>query len=258
MLQPNHKDNMADANAVNDPNPDNLEDNHKSVLLEETPVPVVTPAPAAVVPVAASEAPVEYEPTGDVGMDMALAFVGKAGIAIDHPAMKAAEQGDFTILRAVLAQKGVAGYEQFVALGEAAYQRTVAANATKAKAVETQVHQLAGGPEEWNAVRTWAGANATPEEKAEINALLNKGGLATKGVVRYLVDAYNRANNVEVTPKDPTVNAGRGGEPTGANAPLGPRAYQEAVNALNNKLNGRLEGSKEYANLQARRAAYRG
>lgn len=210
-------------------------------------VPVIAPAGEAIA----------YEPTGDVGLDMALDFVGKAGINASHPAMLAAQNGDFTILKATLAAKGVTGWEQFVALGEAAYARTSADNDKKAAASREAIFKEAGGEENWNAIKTWAGANATPEEKAEVNALLNQGGLAAKGAVKYLSDAYAKANNVEVNPRDPLANAAAGanGNPQG---PLSPRDYAAAVQQLNNKLGGRLEGSKEYADLQRRRSAFRG
>lgn len=241
---------------VNDPNAANLEAEHQTSILLETVTPQVV-VPPAVAPVATDMA-VEYEPTGDVGLDMALAFVGKAGINQQHPAMQAAINGDFTILKATLAAKGVAGWEQFIALGEAAFARTSADADKKAAASREAVIKEAGGEESWNAVKAWAGTNATPEEKEQINALLNQGGLAAKGAVRYLMEAYNRANNVEVNPNDPIANAGRqGGAPNPAQGPLSPREYSDAVSALNNKLNGRLEGSREYADLQRRRSMYR-
>lgn len=232
-------------------------DNTTPLVLDAPPTPSPPSVPPA--PAAPAEGEVfEFEPTGDVGLDMALAFIGKAGISEDHPAMQAAVNGDFSILKATLASKGVQGWEQFVALGEAAHSRKAAeAQAQRAKLQEA-VFQEAGGKEQWLAVQKWASANATAEEKAEINALLNKGGLAAKGAVKYLVDVYSRANNVEVNPRDATANASRGGVPADDNEPLSPRAYAKAVQELNVQLRGRLEGSKEYANLQRRRQAFRG
>jgi hypothetical protein len=247
---------MSAANpAVSDPNPDNLEADNQSVLLDEAVKPTVPAAPTAPDD---ADGDVVYEPTGDVGLDLALDFVGKAGIPSTHPAMVAASSGDFSILKATLAAKGVQGWEQFVALGEQAYQKTVAATEAKSKALREAVHKEAGGPEEWAAVQKWAGANATQEEKAEINNLLNQGGLQAKLAVQYLVSAYGRANNVTREPKDPTANATRGGVPGASDGPLSPKDYAEAVRSLNNKLHGRLEGSREYEQLQRRRAAYRG
>ena len=222
--------------------------------------PVVPAVPVApVVPVVDNKAaPISYEPTGDVGLDMALDFIGKAGLDSDHPAVKAAINGDFTILKATLAAKGTAGWEQFVALGEAAYERASKEAAAKSEAIREAVYKEAGGKDEWAAIQKWASDNATPEEKAEVNALLNQGGLAAKAAVRHLSEAYGRANNVTINPRDGTANASKGGAPDAANGPLSPRAYSDAVQSLNAKLGGRLEGSKEYASLQSRRAAYRG
>jgi len=252
--------------AVSDPNPNNEESpvGNTSIVIpapdgKADQVPTQTAEPTKSEPTKADESPVSYEPTGDVGLDMALEFVGKAGIGIDHPAMKAAQEGDFSILKATLASKGVAGWEQFVALGEAAYARTQAAAKEASAKIVAIVHEVAGGADKWAEVQKWAAANATPEERTQINALLNQGGLATKGAVQYLVGAYNRAANVDATPVDPLALAGRGGgAPTGDAAPLSPRAYSDAVAQLNARLGGRLEGSPEYAKLQARRQAYRG
>lgn len=240
---------------VSDPNPTNLTD--VVVTIGETPEAKPAPAAPTATPENTSEV-FEYTPTGDVGLDMALAFVGKAGISSDHPGMIAAEAGDFSILKAALAAKGVQGWEQFVALGEQAVSKRLAAEAATKDNVKKMVVELAGGEQEWAAVQKWAAANATPEEKAEINGLLNKGGLAAKGAVKYLLDAYTRANNVVVNPADPTANASRATATGGANSPLSASEYAAAVRDLNVKLRGRIDDSPEYAKLQARRQAYRG
>jgi len=250
---------MSDPNAVSDPNPNNIEDANQTILLDDAPKPADTPKPAEPKPAepAVGEV-VEFEPTGDVGLDMALAFIGKQGISETHPAMVAATAGDFSILKATLAAKGTAGWEQFVALGEAAYARKAEGETKKAEAIRETVFKEAGGKEEWGNVQKWASSNATPEEKTQINALINQGGLAAKSAVKYLVDSYNRANNVEVNPRDPLEAATRGGVPNAATGPLSAKEYANAVQQLNAKLNGRLDGSPEYAKLQQRRAAFRG
>lgn len=244
---------------VNDPNPENKEDPNPTVLLDVEGKPKVDePAKVVVPPVVDDASTYTYEPSGDVGLDMALAFVGKAGLNGDHPAMQAAAEGDFSILKATLAQKGTPGWEQMVALGEAAYARTKEVEKTKDAALVSLVHEVAGGKEEWAAIQKWAGANATPEEKTQINGLLNQGGLAAKGAVKYLADAYSRANNVVVEPKDGTANAARQPGESPTSGPLSPKAYSAEVQKLNTKLGGRLEGSKEYAELQRRRSAFVG
>lgn len=217
--------------------------------------PVVPAAPAAAAP-AANEAvgtEVIYEPTGDRGLDMALAFIGKQGLAGDHPAVQAAADGDFTLLKAELAQKGVQGYAEFIELGEQAYARTQEKNKAQAEAARKAIHDTAGGAESWAAIQAWASANASPEEKAEINIQLNKGGLAAKAAVVYLSNAYSKAGNVNQEPAD--VSKG-GGKPAAASeGKLTATEYAAAVKALNSKLRGRLDGSPEYAALQSRRIA---
>lgn len=244
--------------AVSDPNPNDVEDVGATVLLGDSAKladkPVTPAEPPQDVPDGAT---VEYEPTGDTGLDLALQFIGKAGVASDHPAVVAAASGDFSILKATLAAKGVQGWEQFVALGEDAYKRNQAKSEEKANALKTLVHNTVGGAEQWAEIQTWASANADPGEKAEINAMLNAGGLQAKQAARYLAECYAAANNVEVNPADPTRAAGRG-SPAADNGPLSPRQYADEVARLNGKLHGRLEGSKEYQALQARRLAWRG
>lgn len=244
---------------VTDPNPENLEAVNATVLIGDAAAKPVSVAEAKPVEAAVStETAVEYEPTGDPGLDMALQFIGKAGLGLSHPAMVAAVAGDFSILKATLASKGTAGWEQYVALGEAAYARTTKDTEAKAAVGREAIYKEAGGKDAWADVQRWAGENATPEEKAEINELLNKGGLAARGAVRYLMGAYATANNVEVNPRDPLANSGRqGGAPSSETGPLSSKAYSDAVNQLNIKLRGRLDGSPEYAKLQARRAAHR-
>lgn len=239
---------------VSDPNPSDAEpiDN---LNIGDAPVPVADAAkpPAPTV----EEGVVEYEPTGDVGLDMALGFVGKAGIDANHPAMVAAGTGDFSLLRAVLSAKGAPGWEQYVALGEKAFNANKTSGEAKAKADRETVYKVAGGEEQWNAIRTWAGANATPEEKAEVNAQLNAGGASAKMAVAYLSGLYAKAGNVnedgaevsrEGTTRVPAANA---------NGTLDRRAYAAAVAVLHGKLGGNMEGSKEYEALQRRRQAHR-
>lgn len=240
---------------VNDPNPDNIED--KGTLLIEAPdtnkPEPAKPEPVKVEPV---EGVVSFEPTGDVGLDMSLEFLGKQGFGIDHPAMKAAEQGDFTVLEALLAQKNVQGWQQMVALGKAGYERMQNSQKEAVSKTRDLVEQVAGGKEEWAAIQSWARENATPEERNEINAMLNAGGLQAKTAATYLKDAYARAANVNVDPPDArSFKAGDNRSAPASNGPLTASAYTEAVQELSRKLGSRMESSKEYAELGRRRLA---
>src|SRR5690606_29641493 len=80
------------------------------------------PAKEEPTPQEEEEGEIEFEATGDPGLDYALSFIARAGIDDQHPAFIAAANGDFGLLKATLAEKGLPGWEQAIALGEKAYQ----------------------------------------------------------------------------------------------------------------------------------------
>lgn len=203
--------------------------------------------------------PVLYEPSGDIALDMALEFVGKLGFGPNDPVMKAASDGNFSLLEAKLAGMGdkAKGYEKFIALGKSAHANTEA----KAKAEATKnaegIYSVVGGADNWKAIKEWAGKNAEPEEQVTVNAALNAGGMQAKAMALYLSTLYERAGNVTVKGRsavDPNASGGNGAGNAGA---LSPRAYTAEVDTLRKKLGGRMDGSREYAALQARRSAWR-
>lgn len=224
--------------------------------------PAPAPAPAAEAPAApAAEAPVvTYEPTGDPALDVALGFLGRMGIAPDHPGVKAAEAGDFAILKAELAALGdkAKGWEQFIALGEAAYAKVRDAHAARAAADREAVLSAVGGEENWKAVQDWATKNAEPAERDAVNAALAAGGIAAKAMATYLNGLYQKASGTTVTPAQvvPGTAASTAGVPT--NGALSPKEYAAAVHQLYVDKRGSIDDTPEYAALQARRAAYRG
>lgn len=244
--------------AVNDPNPDNKEDVGGTLLIEakapEAAKPEVKPEPAKP-EVKTDDAPVAYEPTGDVGLDMALDFLGKQGFSLEHPAMVAAGNGDFTVLEALLAQKGVQGWQQMIALGKAGYERTVNTHKESVSKTLAAVEEVAGGKEQWVAIQSWARDNATDAERAEINELLNAGGIKAKTAVLYLKGAYDKANNVNITPPDGLTFKGDGKPNVQSAGPMTAAQYTAAVQELSRTLGSRMEGSKEYAELGRRRLA---
>lgn len=224
------------------------------VAVQLAPEPVVVAAPAVAAAYELEATSVSYDPTGDAGLDVALAFVGKLGIAIDHPAMQATEQGDFSLLKAHLAAMGpkAVGWEQHVALGEQSYTRTAAAAETAAKAVEATVVGVAGSAEAWSAIQLWASQNATPAEKAEINAMFDSGPVGARAAAITLREAYSKASGTVVKPASPTRDASAGAVSTDPNGPLGNREYGAAVRDLRQKLGNQMDRSPEYAALRAR------
>ena len=197
-----------------------------------------------------------YDSTGDAGLDYALNFVGKLGYGDTHPAIIAAQKGDFSLIRAELATKGVAGSDAVLALAEQAYTRFAAEDAKKAEELAGFAAQAAGSAENWAVVRAWAAQEATPQEKAQVNAALSQGGLVAHGVISQLVALYQQKHTL---PKDAAAVAkpGAAGTAAASNEPMTAKAYAQAVEALRQKLGNRTEDSPEYAALQSQRLAAR-
>lgn len=219
------------------------------------PVKLETP-PAPVTPNADTTNEFTYDPTGDAGLDYALNFVGKLGYGDTHPAIIAAQQGDFSLIRAELATKGVAGSDAVLALAEQAYTRFAAEDAKKSEELAGFAAQAAGSAENWAVVRAWAAQEATTQEKAQVNAALAQGGLVAQGVISQLIALYQQKHTL---PKDAAAVAKPGAVGTAAasNEPMTAKAYAQAVEALRQKLGNRTEDSPEYAALQSQRLAAR-
>lgn len=216
------------------------------------------PTPAA--PAAKAEAPaaVAYNPTGDVGLDMTLKFVGDLGYAPEHPAMAAAINGDFTLLEAELASKGVKGYEAYIKLGQKAYADVSTKTKERQAKDRAAIEGIVGGAENWSAMTAWAATNADDSEKASLQAMLGKGGLEAQMAASWLATNYNRANNVSTAGAGAPVSGVRTGAAPGAGA-LSPKEYGAAVIAARAAhRGGDFETSAAYRQLADRRMAYRG
>ena len=224
---------------------------------QPAPAPVKLDAPAEpVTPNPDTTNEFTYDPTGDAGLDYALNFVGKLGYGDTHPAIIAAQKGDFSLIRAELATKGVAGSDAVLALAEQAYTLFTAEDAKKSEELAGFAAQAAGSAENWAVVRAWAAQEATPQEKAQVNAALAQGGLVAQGVISQLVALYQQKHTL---PKEAAAVAKPGAVGTAApsNEPMTAKAYAQAVEALRQKLGNRTEDSPEYAALQSQRLAAR-
>lgn len=211
-----------------------------------------TPAPAA--------ADAVFQPSGDAGLDLAANWIAGLGIPKDDPAILAAlEEGNFDFIKAKLATMGdkSRGWEQYIALAEKGVTNLRTAADAQVAATNALVYEAVGGEEAWGQIAEWASANAEPEEKAGINAMLSAGGIQARAAANYLQSLYAGANGTVVEPAEaaaPTAKA----QPV-TNSALSPREYSDAVRQLANKIgSGNLNGSPEYLALQQRRMAYRG
>lgn len=206
---------------------------------------------------------IEYVPTGDPGMDMALSFVGKLGFDPNHPAMLKAGEGDFTFMKAALAGLGAKaqGWEQYIALAERAYEGAVEKATTEAAAVRSAIYKTAGGEEAWGQIAAWAKGVATDAEKASINRMLASDPVEARAAVLMLKAQYEAASGTTIEPANPL----RGGQPgagsdTNSVQPLSPRDYAAEVNKLMQTKGPQAvnANSPEYRALQQRALAYRG
>lgn len=237
---------------------------------EQTPAPApVPPAPAPVPPVDTPEPAAVPEPDTPVGeypsydhpgIDLATKFLAKVGIGPDHPAIQAAsETGDSTYLKAVLAELGdkARGWEQYVALAEKGFEEIQEKHVAREIETENTVYELVGGEDNWRAIQEWASSTADPEEKEEINAAFEAGGLQAKMAAAFLQQMHAAA--VGVREPAPAVNEEAAPPTRAANGPLTPRDYATAVAALSARVGPQnVHTHPEYEALKQRRLAYRG
>lgn len=235
----------------------------------ELPAAPLAPAPEAIgaepivnaVPDASAEGQAfAYRDTGDTGLDVALSFIGQLGFGPEHPAVVDAIEGKFDKLEAHLGTLGApaAGWERMVGLAKDAYARNTAATAATQSTITAAVTEVAGSAANWEAVKAWAGKNATDEEKAGFNAMLSASPVQARAAARELVSLYNGAGGTTVLPATAVVDTAGVAIPNGTGA-LSPAAYHTAVRELRASLGGRdLDKSPEYKTLQARRQAWRG
>jgi hypothetical protein len=171
-------------------------------------------APAAPAPVAQTAAPapasndipapptVEFEATGDVGLDMALEFIGGLGIDDTNPMFQAAMKGDFSALETYLSAQGdkAKGYQRYMTLAKEAYAKTTQAEATRNNTITQAVTAAVGGAEQWKAIREWAQKNADPHEREAINKMLTGDVVSARAAAMLLQQQYTKKGGTVVNP----------------------------------------------------------
>lgn len=197
---------------------------------------------------------IEFNPTGDAGLDMALGFFGKLGLGPGDKAFDAAANGDFGMLKAKLGQLGTkaTGYEGFIALAEQSYAKGQTENKAKTAKDVAAIHTAVGGEAQWKSIQKWASENADPEEKVAVNAALRQGGLAAKAMAKWLGEKFAAAAGTSIEPAEVTLPGAGKGAPS-ANGALTAKEYATEVAAARAKLGWKFDESREYAALKARR-----
>lgn len=195
-----------------------------------------------------------FAKSDDQGLNYSLSFLARHGFTADNPAVDAAMGGDFSLLKAELAQKGIQGWEQALQLGEQAYGRAVdkqKAQQAEVGKVVTQVAEEFGV--DWEAAVAHVGSSASPAEKAAINNLLSDPATA-RIAASFITGSFLNADGVE---RDPLVNAA-GDNATAAakpaNGKLSRAEFTKEMAALRGKLGDSYINSPEAQALFARRA----
>lgn len=185
-------------------------------------------------------------------LSLALGFLRDAGISPTDPAFTAAEvDGDFTLLKAILATKAAPGTEAMLGILE----KAVADHQAEVQAHEEQTTQIVTGilGEQSDEILGWARETASPEEKESFNDMFAAGGVYARAAAVLLKSAYVDSGNT-VPAKSPVQ---QGQLPTGNAGPLTARQYAEEVQKLAKAHRGDPRNSPEYAQLSRRRAAGR-
>ncbi|ASZ71959.1 head scaffolding protein [Aeromonas phage CF7] len=185
-------------------------------------------------------------------LSLALTFLKDAGITANDPAFKMAESSnDFTLLEAVLAQKGLPGTEQMVAILKAEAAANAAALEASQKETDELVQSILG--EDTEAILGWAVENATADECAAIDDMLGAGGVYARAAATMLQQAYSGAN-VTVPSKavPPTKTA-----PSTQQTEVTARVFAEESQKLYAKYGPDFKQTQEYAKLSSARAAVR-
>lgn len=217
--------------------------------------PTPAPAPTPEAPKADGPAPITYEATGDVGLDMALNFVGKLGMGPEHPALDAALKGDFSLIKAQLAGMGAAaqGWEQYVALAEKAFSETATKEEAKLQSIGAAIHSAVGGEAEWKTIQEWAGKNATPEEKAAINAMLTADAVQARAAAVLLKQTWEaKATDRKYDPASAVRHDASAHAPSPNTSPLTRRQAVEQIEALRRTHGASFDKTPEYAAIHAR------
>lgn len=198
-------------------------------------------------------------PSGDPATDLAFKFLASNGITPGTAAWDAAQKGEFGVVKAALAEKGVKGGAEYVAILED--KASKAADSAKAKQAQVQaaVHEAVGGQESWNTIKAWVADNADDHELEAVNAALKGSPFMAKVMAEGLKARFERATG--------TADSGGEGQQRFTQMPasrasgdapsktLTAAQYQAEVAKLRQSLGTRMESSPEFAAVRARRQA---
>jgi hypothetical protein len=196
-------------------------------------------------------------PSGDPAVDIAFKFLAQNGIVPGSAAWEAAQKGEFGLVKAAFAEKGVKGGADYVAILEDKAQKGAAAAKEAREQLTAIVHDAAGGKEAWESIKTWVGDVATEPELKAVNAALKADPFTAKIMVEGLRARHARATGQaeDTTASQVQLPMARGGAGASGVQPLSLAEYRAEAQKLQQQLGVRFESSPEFATLRSRRAA---
>lgn len=230
---------------------------------EQTPADTGKPnAPATTIdtkaPVVPKDAPTEisYEETGDPKLDLALSFFGRNGLDADHQAIKAAINGDFSLLEAFLDEKDVKGWKSYVALAKESHANAVKsqqdADSKVTEAVSKTLEQFGHTNEQWGEAIQWV-RTESPEDVPEINKLLSSGPLGARAITAFILSNHREAAGTEYAPQATAVKPEAGANAGSAREvvkPISKSDFGREAEKLARSLGPDYMSSREYQSLR--------
>lgn len=189
---------------------------------------------------------------GDPGLNYAMKFLAGNGFNADSPAVEAAFNGDFSLLKAELAQKGISGWEQAVGLAEQSYARHVEGREASQAEVGQIVTDFAESQGvDWEQAVAHVAGSASAEEKTAINSLLADPATAHIAA-SYITSAFINNGSTEIEPAArATGDNAKPSNTGGGGAPLSRREYTAEMAKL------RTSMGDGYLDSPAAQALYR-
>lgn len=189
---------------------------------------------------------------GNPALSLALSFLKDAGIKPTDPAFSMAEtQNDFSLLEAILSQKGLPGTDHMVGILKGAVAQAQAAEAEAHKATDELVRGVLG--DDTDTIVDWAAQNATPEEAEAIDNMLSAGGAYARACAIMLREAYGSSGATipakAVVPAKPNTPSNVG--------VMDARTFAAKSNELYAKYGNDFKQTQEYHALSSARNAAR-
>ena len=176
----------------------------------------------------------------------------------DHDAIKAAVNGDFSLLEAYLDEKNVPGWRSYVGLAKEAHANAVKqaqeADAKVTDAVSKTLEQFGYTNEQWGEAIQWVRAES-PEDVPEINKLLSSGPLGARAITAFILSNHREASGTEFTPRAKAVKDEAGantGAPRQELQPISKAEFGKEAEKLARSLGPDYLHSREYQQLRQR------